>query len=146
MREMRRPELPTSPTVGVPVGPGLIAVPAAAVYQPPSWDGHAAIAASLGAPPEVAAPRVRIVHKDVGKKKDGPSAFCTGQESGVVCTDEWLDVTCAACHARRHPQAPLSLDERARQLRAIAPGLHRPLTREEIDYDNKHRDPWWDKN
>jgi len=85
---------------------------------------------------------MRVIHKDVGKSSEGPSAFCTGDEYGV-CTDEWLHVTCEACHQRRHPQAPLSKNERVTRVRATGPNASRPLTQDEVDYDNKHRDSYW---
>lgn len=70
-------------------------------------------------------------HRDVGGDS-GPRALCTGEERGILCTESWLRVTCAACHAARHPDAPLSKDELHRGIRATGVGTSRPLTAEEI--------------
>lgn len=70
------------------------------------------------------------VHRDVGK--ESPIAFCSGAEYGVACTEEWLHVTCAACHEKRHAGSPLSIGEQLSRTRAMAPGETRPLTDEEI--------------
>jgi hypothetical protein len=40
---------------------------------------------------------MRLVHYDVGKRKDGPMALCTGDERGVVCALSWFSVTCFEC-------------------------------------------------
>lgn len=40
---------------------------------------------------------MRIVHYDVGKRRDGPMALCTGDERGVVAALHWFGVTCYAC-------------------------------------------------
>ena len=37
------------------------------------------------------------VHYDVGKRKDGPMALCSGDERGVVCASSWFSVTCESC-------------------------------------------------
>lgn len=128
--------LPPSLLVGTKTPDGVVAAPAAGLYQPPSMDGSPTVSRKSRS--------ARLIHKDVGKKKEGPIALCTGDEHGVVCTDEWLAVTCEACHEQRHPQAPLSRDERITGTRATGPNASRPLSQDEIEYDNKHHDPYWD--
>lgn len=82
----------------------------------------------------------RVYHRDVGSEDRGPRAFCNGDEY-AVCTEDWLHVTCEACHAKRHPQAPLSREEYSRCERAVGPGVTRKLTADEVAYDDKHRPP-----
>lgn len=71
-------------------------------------------------------------HRDVGGDR-GPRALCSGAESGVICTDDWLAVTCQACFDARHPDAPLCRRELTSGVRATAPGERRALTPEEIN-------------
>lgn len=68
----------------------------------------------------------QYIHKDVGKR--GPVAFCNGVEWGLLCTDEWLSVTCPCCHEQRHDRSPLSAGELFEGVRATGPGTRRPLT------------------
>lgn len=79
---------------------------------------------------------MRITHRDVGDKS-GPRGFCNGDEF-ALCTEDWLDVTCPACHEQRSDKAPLSNKEIVYGKRATGPGTSRPLTAEEVAYDNEH--------
>lgn len=81
-------------------------------------------------------------HYDVGKRE--PIAFCNGDEY-ATCADEWLTVTCPACHAKRAPQkAPLSRGERDGMVRATGADTTRPLSKEELaaDLEAMHGQGW----
>lgn len=61
---------------------------------------------------------MRLVHYDVGKRREGPMALCHGGEHGV-CAGHWADVTCDAC--LRLPLADDATERRARERAAIEP-------------------------
>lgn len=93
--------------------------------------------------------RGQLTHYDISDREFNAIAFCTGTECNYSrSTDEWLQVTCPACHHKRAPEkAPLSHNEHLTKRRATGPGTSRPLSNEELADDYRAmRAQGWGKN